>query len=152
MAYGREKMNEIRERVEKVRQIKGLSKNAMAKALGFKQGGSFCVQTVKDSRLNISPGTLYRITKEFGVNEKWLIDGVGDMFSAPPAEEIMQSFDSAFNINGNNSSNVTQNVNTDYKSLEGMNKLLMSQVKEKDEEIARLNKRLDKLIDMLNKQ
>ena len=50
MAYGREKMNEIRERVEKVRQIKGLSKNAMAKALGFKQGGSFCVQTVKDSR------------------------------------------------------------------------------------------------------
>ena len=152
MAYGREKMNEIRERVEKVRQIKGLSKNAMAKALGFKQGGSFCAQTVKDGRLNLSPGTLYRITKEFGVNRDWLIDGIGDMFAAPPAEKIMQSFDSAFNINGNNSSNVTQNVNTDYKSLEVMNKLLMSQVKEKDEEIARLNKRLDKLIDMLNKQ
>ena len=71
------------------------------------------------------------------------------MFAAPPVEKLMQSFDSAFNVNGNNSSNVTQRISADYKSLEVMNKMLIKQVKEKDEEIARLNKRLDKLIELL---
>ena len=63
----------------------------------------------------------------------------------------MQSFDDAFNINGNNSSNVTQQVNKDGKSLQAMNQYLMEQIKAKDEEIARLNNRLDKLIEIINK-
>lgn len=147
-AYSKEKMEEIRKRVEKIRVIKGFSRNGMAKAMGLNSTSNFCVALKGGA--NFSPEMLYRIPRELGVNEDWLIDGVGDMFGAPPAENLMQSFDSAFNVNGNNSSNVTQNVSGDYKSLEMMNKLLMSQVKEKDEEIARLNKRLDKLIEMLN--
>ena len=56
-----------------------------------------------------------------------------------------------FNMNGNNSSNVTQQVNKDGKSLQAMNQYLMEQIKAKDEEIARLNNRLDKLIEIINK-
>ena len=151
MAYGKEKMDEIRKRVEEVRAIKGLSKNAMARALGKKYAGNFCSQLVPGSDLNLSHDTLKSIEFRFGVNWDWLIDGVGEMFSAPPAENLMQSFDSAFNINGNNSSNVPQQVNKDGKSLQAMNQYLMEQIKAKDEEIARLNNRLDKLIEIINK-
>lgn len=149
MAYGKEKMDEIRRRIEQIRVMKGFSKNSMAKAIGLKYTGGFCAQTVEGSPHNLSHGTLKLICSTLGVNWDWLIDGVGDMFAAPPVEKLMQSFDSAFNVNGNNSSNVTQRISADYKSLEVMNKMLIKQVKEKDEEIARLNKRLDKLIELL---
>lgn len=148
-AYGKEKMDEIRKRVEEIRVLKGFSRNGMARAMGLGSTSNFCVAL--NGGANFSSDMLYRMHKELGVNKDWLIDGVGEMFSAPPAENLMQSFDSAFNINGNNSSNVTQQVNKDGKSLQAINQYLMEQIKAKDEEIARLNNRLDKLIEIINK-
>lgn len=151
MAYSMEEMNGIRSRVEMLRKEKGLSKNSMAVAIGLKSKSNFCAQLVEDSSKNLSNATMRLICKTFGVSHEWLEKGVGEMYDAPEAEDLMKSFDAAFAMNGNNSPNVTQMIGKKGETVQAVENMLLQQIKDRDKEIERLNARVDKLLDLIEK-
>lgn len=149
-AYETKQMDEIRERMRKLVEYTGLSRNAFARKAEITQS-NFCSAIAEHPKSNISKKSVKDIATTYGVSLKWLEDGIGEMFDAPSAEELMVSYDSVFNKNGNNSPNNTQIINEHSRSAAMVDKLLMMQLKEKDKEIERLNNRIDKLLDIINK-
>lgn len=149
MAYSEKQMMGIRERVKMLLNKEGVSMNAMALAAGINTS-NFC--SALAGKKNLSMKSLRLLSDKYGVNFKWLEDGVGEMFSVPSAEELIKAYDSAFQVNGNNSPNVTQYMGSDGKPLQLLDKILMAQLQEKDKEIERLNARIDRLIALLSEK
>lgn len=149
MAYSEKQMMGIRGRVKQLLDKEGISMNAMALSAGINTS-NFC--SALAGKKNLSMKSLRLLSDKYGVSFKWLETGIGEMFSVPPAEELMNAYDSAFQINGNNSPNVTQYMGGDGKPLQLIDKMLLAQLQEKNKEIERLNARIDKLLALLSKK
>lgn len=67
----------MNERIMELRKSLGLSQEAFAKRIGIK--GS-AMSLIEGGRRNITTQVVTAICREFGVNEKWLREGVGDMY------------------------------------------------------------------------
>lgn len=149
MAYSEKQMVGIRERVKQLLDKEGVSMNQMALTAGINTS-NFC--SALAGKKNLSMKSLRLLSDKYGVSFRWLEAGIGEMFSAPSAEELMKAYDNAFQINGSNSPNVTQYIGGDGKPLHLIDKMLLAQLQEKNKEIERLNARIDKLLSMLSKK
>ena len=82
----------MNERIIELRKSLGLSQEAFANRIGLK--GS-AISHLESRRRNITNQVVTAICREFGVNEKWLREGVGDMYAEMSRAEL------AANIVGN---------------------------------------------------
>lgn len=73
----------MKDRLKQLRKALGLKQREIAARLGVSTGSIGGWESGSDV-----PGAarIYQICKEFNVSEKWLRDGVGEMFNAPVVE------------------------------------------------------------------
>ena len=79
----------MEERIKELRKALGLTQQKFADALGIKQN------TVAQYEIGRNPPTdtvITLICREFGVNESWLRDGIGEMFRQKTVNEELNAF------------------------------------------------------------
>ena len=69
----------MNERLKELRKSLGLSQEEFAKRIGLKGGA---ISLIECGRRNITTQVVTATCREFGVNEEWLREGVGDMYVA----------------------------------------------------------------------
>lgn len=124
---------EIAKRVELLRKRSGISVNKMATMAGIDTGN---LSRSINGKASFSDRVIYKIANALHVSVDWLEKGVEPMFSptvASPSE--VGAGISGSNVNGSNSSNVSQLLGSDAalaaenKLLREQNEFLQSQVK-----------------------
>lgn len=91
----------MNERVKELRKFLGLSGEKFGEKLGITRGA---ISNIENGSRNVTEQVVKSICREFGVNEKWLRTGEGEMFVPVTADdefamivgEIMISDDAAF--------------------------------------------------------
>lgn len=91
----------LNERVKELRKFLGLSGEKFGEKLGITRGA---ISNIENGSRNVTEQVVKSICREFGVNEKWLRTGEGEMFVPVTADdefamivgEIMISDDAAF--------------------------------------------------------
>lgn len=68
----------ISKRVEQVRNALGLTQVSFSRAIGITQG---TLSSMERGNIAVSERNIKFICQEFGVNEKWLREGTGEMFN-----------------------------------------------------------------------
>lgn len=77
-------------RLREVRKTLGMNQSDFAKRLGLSQS---TLAMIEVGKRNFNEKHLRLVCSAFGVNEQWMRNGVGEMFSAPPyAGEFMSIF------------------------------------------------------------
>lgn len=66
----------MKDRIKKVRKDSGLTQKEFAERLGIKQN---TVASYEMGRIGVSDSVRISICREFGVNEQWLREGIGEM-------------------------------------------------------------------------
>lgn len=115
---------EIAKRVELLRKRSGISVNKMAAMAGIDTGN---LSRSINGKASFSDRVIYKIANALHVSVDWLEKGVEPMFSqtvASPSE--VGAGITGSNINGSNSSNVSQSIGGDA-ALAAENKLLREQ-------------------------
>jgi transcriptional regulator with XRE-family HTH domain len=74
-------MEEIKERLTKLRKAKNLNKTEFAKILELDRSS---VSRMENGSASITDRNIMVICKVFRVNEAWLREGIGDMFKTDP--------------------------------------------------------------------
>lgn len=75
-------------RVKMVRESEGLSMAKFAERLGVSHGS---ISLLESGKRNLTPQMAKLISKEFGVNETWLLTGEGSMMDPiSPEDEVAQ--------------------------------------------------------------
>lgn len=124
---------EIAKRVELLRKRSGMSINKMATMAGIDTGN---LSRSINGKASFSDRVIYKIASALHVSVDWLEKGIEPMFSptvASPSEVGAGIIGS--NVNGSNSSNVSQSIGSDAalaaenKLLREQNEFLQSQVK-----------------------
>ena len=124
---------EIAKRVELLRKRSGMSINKMATMAGIDTGN---LSRSINGKASFSDRVIYKIASALHVSVDWLEKGIEPMFSptvASPSEVGAGIIGS--NVNGSNSSNVSQPIGSDAalaaenKLLREQNEFLQSQVK-----------------------
>ncbi len=85
----------MKDRLRELRKTLGLKQREMKERLGVSGAAYGAWETGADSIPNVR---IYQICKEFGVNENWLKNGVGDMFikGATKEEKLKDAFKLVF--------------------------------------------------------
>lgn len=124
---------EIAKRVELLRKRSGMSINKMATMAGIDTGN---LSRSINGKASFSDRVIYKIASALHVSVDWLEKGIEPMFSptvASPSE--VGAGITGSNVNGSNSSNVSQSIGSDAalaaenKLLREQNEFLQSQVK-----------------------
>lgn len=124
---------EIAKRVELLRKRSGMSVNKMATMAGIDTGN---LSRSINGKASFSDRVIYKIAHALNVSVDWLEKGIEPMFSptvASPSE--VGAGITGSNVNGSNSSNVSQSTGGDAalaaenKLLREQNEFLQSQVK-----------------------
>ncbi len=124
---------EIAKRVELLRKRSGMSINKMATMAGIDTGN---LSRSINGKASFSDRVIYKIASALHVSVDWLEKGIEPMFSptvASPSE--VGTGITGSNVNGSNSSNVSQSLGSDAalaaenKLLREQNEFLQSQVK-----------------------
>lgn len=66
----------MKDRIKKVRKDSGLTQKEFAERLGIKQN---TVASYEMGRIGVSDSVRISICREFGINEQWLREGIGEM-------------------------------------------------------------------------
>lgn len=66
----------MKDRIKKVRKDNGLTQKEFAERLGIKQN---TVASYEMGRIGVSDSVRISICREFGINEQWLREGIGEM-------------------------------------------------------------------------
>ena len=78
------------ERVRQVRKSAGLTMERFGAKIGM---GRSSISDIESGRRTLTNQSRLSICREFGVNEEWLRNGMGEMFSSEPASELQAIFD-----------------------------------------------------------
>lgn len=78
----------MNERLKSVRRELSLSQEAFGKRLGVTGAG---ISKIESGDRNITEQMILAICREFNVNEKWLRDGTGEMFSDFEEDEFVKA-------------------------------------------------------------
>lgn len=115
---------EIAKRVELLRKRSGMSINKMATMAGIDTGN---LSRSINGKASFSDRVIYKIAHALNVSVDWLEKGIEPMFSPTVASvaEVGAGITGS-NVNGSNSSNVSQNIAGDA-ALAAENKLLREQ-------------------------
>lgn len=124
---------EIAKRVELLRKRSGMSVNKMATMAGIDTGN---LSRSINGKASFSDRVIYKIAHALNVSVDWLEKGIEPMFSPTVASvaEVGAGITGS-NVNGSNSSNVSQSTGSDAalaaenKLLREQNEFLQSQVK-----------------------
>lgn len=124
---------EIAKRVELLRKRSGMSVNKMATMAGIDTGN---LSRSINGKASFSDRVIYKIAHALNVSVDWLEKGIEPMFSptVASAAEVGAGITGS-NVNGSNSSNVSQSTGSDAalaaenKLLREQNEFLQSQVK-----------------------
>lgn len=124
---------EIAKRVELLRKRSGMSINKMATMAGIDTGN---LSRSINGKASFSDRVIYKIASALHVSVDWLENGIEPMFS-PTVASIADvgAGITGSNVNGSNSSNVSQSICSDAalaaenKLLREQNEFLQSQVK-----------------------
>lgn len=73
------------ERIKKLRKALNMTQEEFSKRIGIKRNTLANYEIGRNEPID---GIIFSICREFNVNEKWLRNGDGDMFTAVPAEEL----------------------------------------------------------------
>lgn len=125
--------SEIAKRVELLRKRSGMSVNKMATVAGIDTGN---LSRSINGKASFSDRVIYKIANALHVSVDWLENGIEPMFS-PTVSSIADvgAGITGSNVNGANSSNVSQSIGSDSalaaenKLLREQNEFLQSQVK-----------------------
>lgn len=79
----------IGDRIKEARKSKGMTQQAFADAIGLKRN---TVATYEMGKAMPSDRTISDICREFGVNELWLREGIGEMFQQRSRSEELAAF------------------------------------------------------------
>lgn len=79
----------IGDRIKEARKSKGMTQQAFADAIGLKRN---TVATYEMGKAMPSDRTISDICREFGVNEIWLREGIGEMFQQRSRSEELAAF------------------------------------------------------------
>lgn len=79
----------IGERVKTLRKELGLTLEKFANPIGIHRGS---LSAIENDKSGMSDRTLLAICREYGVSEKWLRDGVGEMFVPVTRNEKIARF------------------------------------------------------------
>lgn len=79
----------MNERLKKLRKVLDLTQQEFADQMGVKRN---TVATYETGKSNPSDAAVTLICKTFNVNEKWLRDGIGEMFIQQTRDEQIASF------------------------------------------------------------
>ena len=80
------------ERLKMLRKTLKLSQNQFSQKINF---GQSSYANIENGTRNLTDRTIQLICNEFGVNEKWLRTGEGEMFTAPnddPMDEVQKQY------------------------------------------------------------
>lgn len=78
------KQNEIRRRIREVMHEYNLTQSRLGKDCGF---SSQYISSVLNGKKPVSDNLIERISYRYGVDEKWLLVGVGEMMPKEPEKE-----------------------------------------------------------------
>lgn len=78
----------MNERLKSVRRELSLSQETFGKRLGVTGAG---ISKIESGNRNITEQMILAICREFNVNEKWLRDGTGEMFSDFEEDEFVKA-------------------------------------------------------------
>ena len=78
----------MNERLKSVRRELSLSQETFGKRLGVTGAG---ISKIESGNRNITEQMILAICREFNVNEKWLRDGTGEMFSDFEGDEFVKA-------------------------------------------------------------
>ena len=84
----------INERLKKIRETLKLSQNDFAKRLNLQRNS---ISLFENGKRNLSDRTILNICKEFNINEEWLREGKGEMFS-PDEKNIVKNLVEMYNL------------------------------------------------------
>lgn len=79
----------MNERIKKLRQALGLSQDEFGRRLGVTRGA---VTNIELNKVDPKPLFVGLICREFGVNEIWLREGIGEMFQQRSRSEELAAF------------------------------------------------------------
>lgn len=74
----------MNQRLKQVRLKNGMSQEEFGKRIGIESRAH--ISALENGNRNITDRIIKDVCREFGVNEKWLRDGTGDMYDAPDDE------------------------------------------------------------------